>query len=194
MEPILAGIDFGAKRSGFTAIAVQQTQLVQIFQAKAKQDADIWVREILLDLGVTAVAIDAPLSLPGALVGLNAFDNFHYRKADIESKAMSPMFLGGLTARAIELKSWADHNGMEMYETYPKKTALHLNLDMNSYKKDQQYLATATKELFRAMNCSAVEVENWHQFDALLALHSMLRIHIGKAKVLGDSREGLMYF
>ena len=27
----------------------------------------------------------------------------HFRKADHELKAMSPMFLGGLTARAIEL-------------------------------------------------------------------------------------------
>lgn len=53
---------------------------------------------------INLVCIDAPLSLPGVYFDKNKFHDYLYRKCDNACKAMSPMFVGAFTARAIQLQ------------------------------------------------------------------------------------------
>lgn len=94
-----AGVDYGSKLAGTTVITfLSQNQLVT-YQSPKGKNADDWLKNLLSTQKIGTIYIDAPLSLPSAYCGKG--DNFHYRKADQMLHAMSPMFLGGLTARAI---------------------------------------------------------------------------------------------
>ena len=99
----IVGIDFGAQFSGNSVIAHLTNNEVQLIQVAKKQHTDSWLKAMLEEINPNAVYIDAPLSLPIAYHGQG--QNFHYRQADIDTRAMSPMFLGGLTARAMNLKN-----------------------------------------------------------------------------------------
>ena len=143
------------------------------------------------------IGIDAPLSIPGALKGLDGFSNYHYRVADIEAKAMSPMFLGGLTARAIELKDQIERLYFsKVIEVYPKLAAQNLRLQMTRYKKDRGYLeeclAIVTENVHWLIDQS--QITNWHQFDALLALMSTEKFTRNTCSCIGNKAEGLIYF
>ena len=121
------------------------------------------------------------------------------KKADLQSHAMSPMFLGGLTARAIQWAHLAQQRGTAIIEAYPKLVAQHLALDMRRYKKDASYLEAATGVVKAHLNeltsLSTLPTPlNWHQFDAVLALCTAVRFSQGKAVPLGDKEEGVLYF
>jgi len=197
MGKVTLAIDFGSKTSGYTAAALQdERNKITLYQARKGENADIWLKELIQRTSPEVVAIDAPLSLPGVYSKLEHCSNHHYRHCDLEAGAMSPMFLGGLTARAIELKSWLLQNtDAEVIEVYPKLVAQRLALDKR-YKKDSSYLEEALvaldKELTGTMPGDAGE--NWHRFDALMALIAANRYVAGTAEKIGLETEGIIYF
>ena len=131
------------------------------------------------------VYIDAPLSLPKAYYGNG--QNFHYRSADIETRAMSPMFLGGLTARAMSLKS--QFEGTHFFEVYPAYFQSKI-IQSNHYKKDiDKFLSDLLKKIPLPL---ANTPDNWHQMDALMALTSGLRHQKNKHLSIGETNEGII--
>ncbi len=197
MGEVIAGIDYGSKTSGFTCIAFLEGNKIHMHQSAKNNDADLWLKGLIQKYQPLLVGIDAPLSLPGALKGLAGFSNFHYRLADIEARAMSPMFLGGLTARAIELSTWMQNElPSHTIEVYPKLAAEALDLDMKRYKKDNTYLQNSLAILFERVHWMVdhLNISNWHQFDALLALYTAEKYSLKTASSCGNEEEGLIYF
>ena len=106
MEIVALGIDYGSKTSGFTAAAGYSSKgVVQVHQSTKGKDADAWLLDLIKNLKPKYIAIDAPLSIPGVFIDPASFNNYHYRECDRLAGAMSPMFLGGLTARAMQLSA-----------------------------------------------------------------------------------------
>jgi predicted nuclease with RNAse H fold len=197
MGGVIAGVDYGSKTSGFTCVAFIKENKIHLHQAAKNKNADLWLKGLFERYEPRLIGIDAPLSLPGALRGLSGFSNYHYRLADIETRAMSPMFLGGLTARAIELRTWIQSRLSSVaIEVYPKLAAEGLNLDMKRYKKDKTYLFYALTALQEKVTWSmdGLEVSNWHQYDALLALYTAEKFNRKTCSSYGNEEEGLIYF
>lgn len=188
----LIGIDYGSKTAGTTVIAFEQGGRVSFLQTTKGIDADKWLLEHLEQLCPRLICLDAPLSLPGVFTGLPGEDYF-YREADRLTGAMSPMFLGGLTARAMRLRKIISTKHIEVLETYPGYLARFVvELDPVKYKKDNQYLSVAVESLQQhgfPYTCEKAPT-NWHQFDALLALYSASRASKGHAITFGTPQEG----
>lgn len=196
MGEIILGIDYGSKRSGFTAAAALLDNTIHIYQCAKGEDADQWLQDLLSENKPTIVGLDAPLSLPGVYRNLKGCENYHYRHCDMQASAMSPMFIGGLTARAIALSQWIRSNlSAEVIEVYPKLAAQSLELSAK-YKKDNTYLDQAQEQLAKALGGAQFleKLSNWHQFDAALALLATLRYSRGEAQKIGREVEGLIYF
>ena len=191
----IVGIDYGSKLAGTTVLAIFDTDTKQILlqQSAKKQDADAFVLSVLREHPADIVGIDAPLSLPGVYRELEGDHDFHYRAADRQAKAMSPMFLGGLTARAMKLASEIDATTIEVY---PKLGAERYQLQDIGYKGDKEAIQPCLKALDERTDLSVGElsIENWHQFDALLALEITWRYHNNLADHYGDAKEGMLYF
>ncbi|MCB0586850.1 MAG: hypothetical protein KDD06_16200 [Phaeodactylibacter sp.] len=188
----IAGIDYGSKLAGTTAIAFVENNLACLLQSERKQDADSFIREWVSAWNPTHLFLDAPLSLPGVYRGLPWCNDFFYREADRALKAMSPMFLGGLTARAIQLKTQLRKEGVEILEVYPSYLARELGIGRQQYKKSLSCLPVATKALSSHLPFPLKEdkLDSWHQFDALLALISGFRYGQGRHLLFGDEAEG----
>ena len=97
------GVDYGSKMAGTTVVAVARERQIDLLQSGRKQDADAWLLETAVAQQPDHIFLDAPLSLPGVYRHLPGRSDYFYREADRELQAMSPMFLGGLTARAMQL-------------------------------------------------------------------------------------------
>ena len=136
MEVVALGIDYGSKTSGFTAAAsYSSTGTVQVYQSAKGKDADAWLLNLINDLKPKNVAIDAPLSLPGVFIDPSAFNNYNYRACDGITGAMSPMFLGGLTARAMQLSAKLKALKIESCsETDPNMVCGTLGLNLTRYQ------------------------------------------------------------
>lgn len=183
------GVDFGAKLAGTTVIAsINEKHEVQFTQSERKRDADRFLREEVQRQGPQMIFIDAPLSLPLACRETHPHEpgDFFYRACDREIKAMSPLFLGGLTARAMNFASHCAQDRISVRETYPAGLARLMNWP----DRPLQIVADWLQSEFR-INLS-VAPANPHQFDALLALISGLRFSSGVATTLGDEKEGLV--
>lgn len=190
MKPTLAGIDYGSKRAGTTAIAALRNERVELLLCPKKKDADRFVLSWAAAHHPQVLYLDAPLSLPGVYRGLPGCSDYFYRRADREANAMSPMFLGGLTARAMKLK--ADLQPLPVREVYPGGLARRLNLPAQGYKKtgDPAGLARQLAERFGLQPPEPPGKWNWHLFDALLCLCIGLRQQRGQAILLGRPDEG----
>ena len=163
-----AGIDFGAKLAGTTALTFLDDDQLKILQVEKGQDTDQWVLKTIADQNLSQVFIDAPISLPGAYYGRG--DNFSYRKSDILLRAMSPMFLGGLTARAIQLKSELSKNGVSCIEVYPGGF-IRQNLTFKSlYDKKKLFSIYAMLDVFSPNLPYSISdaPKNYHQLDSLI--------------------------
>ncbi|MCX8147668.1 DUF429 domain-containing protein [Thermaurantimonas aggregans] len=197
-ECVLFGVDFGSRYAGTTVIAVYEPFKIYFLSCKKEEDADAFIEQSAIHFSPDCIFLDAPLSLPGRYVGLEGFDDYFYRKADIQCGAMSPMFLGGLTARAIRLRDKLALMGIFVFETYPKLLASELDLLVLGYKKDKTHLQTCRAKiasLFNpAISLKESSIESWHHFDALLALMSAMKYRCKKATALGDPKEGLIYY
>ena len=188
----IAGIDYGSKLAGTTVIAYLKDGKAQFLQTKKKQDADQFILEKLAVLNIQKVFLDAPLSLPGVYRGLLGYEDFFYRKGDKLLRAMSPMFLGGLTARAMRLHRQLQANNIEVLEIYPAQLAQRLQLSDLNYKKKTENIAGVVAHLATLLPYSfdASIIKNWHQVDALLALYSGWRYEQDEHEVFGAVEEG----
>ena len=116
-KSVICGVDFGAQLSGNTVVAVNTGSIVSLHRPKKGEETDSWIVKLLTELNPALVAIDAPLSLPGIYLEPKKYTDYFYRACDRELQAMSPMFLGGLTARAMRLKDILTKTTVEVIET-----------------------------------------------------------------------------
>lgn len=188
----ILGLDFGSKMAGTTAVCFDAGGL-QFEQSQKGKDADAFIMEIVDMLQPSKIFMDAPLSLPKAYFGQSGND-FFYRRCDRELKAMSPMFLGGLTARAIRLKHLFATAGIVVLEAYPRglvnKLAENNGLFTALYKNDLPAFTGLLVETFGIKMFSAPT--SWHQCDALLAYLTGTRWLDGRHTQFGDAGEGLI--
>lgn len=192
---MILGIDYGSKLAGTTVVAFEQDGFVRFEASDKKQDADQMILDLAEDLSPKLVAIDAPLSLPGVYQGLPGAKDYFYRKADSELKAMSPMFLGGLTARAIKLKDHLEKKGVTVIEAYPVKTGSDLGLKDHGYRSKDVDFPVIIRKLTQATSWQIREEGlTGHHIDAVLALYTAQRFREGLAKQAGIENEGLIYY
>ena len=181
------GIDFGAKLAGSTAVCRAKNGELHLLQSAKKQDADAWLRSLIAELKSPAIFMDAPLSLPSVYRGFGS--DYHYRACDRAVSAMSPMFLGGLTARAMQLRSGFPE--IPFYEAYPAHHVRLLFAGAMGYKTDLNlFLEKLTQKLPYTF---ATRPENWHQVDAALAWLTGWRHGRGEGIAFGKEAEGLIW-
>jgi uncharacterized protein len=187
------GVDYGSKLAGTTTAAMVQQGKLQVWQSEKGKDADEWLRDLVLRLKPQVVYIDAPLTLP-KVYSMEAYtpdSDFFYRQADREVQAMSPMFIGGLTARAIRLRTQLAASGIALLETYPAEAVQLLLPQLQGYKKDPAALPAYAEMLQGLLPYNFQQpLQNWHQLDAILAWLSGYRHSHGKSILYGDAREG----
>jgi predicted nuclease with RNAse H fold len=189
---MICGIDYGSKLAGTTVLAWYNGQQFGIEQSQPKADADAWLEKRMAELQPEAIFLDAPLSLP-AVYAQQGADDYFYRQADRELQCMSPMFLGGLTARAMRLAAQWRKQGFAVYEAYPAAVWREIGSSKLLYKKDLADLAACYTHCCTILALPFPEPTNWHQFDALLALITALRWQSGAVKCYGHSHEGQIY-
>ena len=195
LELPLIGIDYGSKLSGNTVIAYVSQGRLCVEQVAPKKDADQFLIKWIETHRPGKVFIDAPLSLPGVFTKPEKYTDYFYRRADRELKAMSPMFLGGLTARAMKLQSQWSALPIDFVETYPGYLARKILFpEEKSYKKERDKIPAFVQKLALLLPfpLARPQIPNWHQVDALLAFFSAWRAQEGKAQCFGDPEEGLI--
>lgn len=202
-KAIVAGVDLGGKQSGNTALCVLDAEAVITLQAQRGKDGHIWLHEQIMARKVTHVFIDAPLSLPGVYRGLKGYDDYHFRLADRQLGAMSPLFLGGLTASAMELAATWREKGITTVEVYPSALVRQLGLEryygtrhspetvirflekLRAHPKTRKYLSQ--------VNWNIGDSPSRHEADAILCFLSGMRFLAGNALSYGREEEGLMW-
>ena len=197
MDETLFGIDYGSKLTGNTVIAIFHEMKIFFMNVDKGVDADKFILNAANHFTPQKIFIDAPLTLPGVYLKINGCNDFHFRQADLDLGAMSPMFLGGFAARAMELKLALEQIGIEIYETYPRILATRLNLKTKGYKGSVLGLKDCRSEVVNHFSSSIQlrihEITTWHHLDALLALMSALNYIQGEGKTYGLKEEGLIY-
>ena len=179
------GIDYGSNLAGTTAICFQQDQSLHIRSSVKKQRADQFIADFVAGADYEQIFIDAPLSLPSAYH--NQGDDFFYRICDRELKAMSPMFLGGLTARAMALKNKLSN--IAFYETYPRQLVRLMPLEVQKqYKADIQGFVMQLSDVL-SLDIKT-EISTWHMVDSILAWCSGRRFAQGEHRAYGSADEG----
>ncbi len=187
MNQNFLAIDYGAKLAGTTATCFVQNNELQLSQSAKKQDADAWLRSIIAAQQPSAVFMDAPLSLPSVYRGVGS--DYHYRACDRAVGAMSPMFLGGLTARAMQLR--AAFPELPFYEAYPAHHVRLLFAGATGYKTDLDlFLEKLTERLPYPFEKYP---ENWHQVDAALAWLTGWRHGRAEGIAFGEVGEGVIW-
>lgn len=184
MEQIV-GIDYGAKLSGNTVLAYLYENKVCFEQVEKKINADNWLITKLKEYNFESVYLDVPLSLPNAYLGKG--NNFHYRECDKETKAMSPMFLGGLTARAMSLSNQLSK--INFYEVYPAHFQRTMINSVHYKKNIEWFLTDYFKKFDSTLNSNP---QDWHQVDALLALTSGMLHQRNEHITIGNPNEGII--
>lgn len=191
----IAGVDYGSKLAGTTALAWFQEDKVRLAISEKQKDADQWLINLLGGIETRILFIDAPLSLPSVYhKGIaDGSSDYFYRAADRAAQAMSPMFIGGLTARAMRLKTTL--SAVECVESYPKRLATALGLVDFGYKKKDGDLQKCSQVIEAFLGVPFADpVLSWHLLDASLALCTGVRWVNGSAQSLGDQQEGLIWF
>jgi len=193
----ICGVDYGSRMAGTTVLAYMAEQVVHFEYAEKKQCADTFLKTTILALNLEKVYIDAPLSIPGVFANQNDFSDYFYRESDKSLKAMSPMFLGGLTARAMQLKAFFErhHPSVCFKEVYPGGLIRQDESFISGYKQE---LSTAIGSMNHNLQhlglvVREIDVRNWHAFDALLALFIGIKVETGLSNPFGNSSEGYIY-
>ena len=190
---LLTGIDYGNKMAGTTVIAALLEDGVRFFQSEQKKDADRFILDWVGLYRPTSIFLDAPLSLPKVYRDPSAGENYFYREADRLLNAMSPMFLGGLTARAMQLRARLEAFPVQVFEVYPRRLAQEMSLTEIGYKKAPGYLDPCLQQLLaQAPLLVATPPATWHHFDALLALTTGWRYQNNLHRSFGDPAEGVI--
>lgn len=191
----LVGIDFGSKLAGTTVICSFFKGRLHFDASKIREDADAFLLNKVGILKPDFVFIDAPLSLPGRYTGRNDCQDYFFREADIEMGAMSPMFIGGLTSRAIKMKDNLEKRGVKVFETYPTYEAKLIGLSDQMYKRDDRHIESLAAQLGESTGLAIPQntISDWHHFDALLAFVAGMRFLRGQHRAIGKEDEGLIY-
>ena len=187
------GIDYGSKLAGTTVITWNENHTLKQSSSLPKRDADKFLLEIILDLKPESIFIDAPLSLPKVYCGRG--DDYHYRECDRALSAMSPMFLGGLTARAMKIASMFKRNEIFVYETYPKGLVQQNEVLSSLYtKKDSSCIPKLISELDSLTEQYNLpkSIDTMHHLDSLLAWISGYRFQNDKHLEFGSKEEGII--
>ncbi len=183
------GVDFGARSSGNTAVCVHEGGLFHFHRSTKGADGDAWLQEVIDTLRPEAIYIDAPLSLPGAYSGRGE-DHF-FRAADRQAGGMSPMFLGGLTARAMAFAARWRKTGITVHEAYPSALIRHawegLKIKPGAAIRPSQLRIMAGMVLM-----PPPEPTDRHEADAWLCWVIGHRHRTGQAQVFGVPGEGLI--
>ncbi len=189
-----AGIDYGSKLAGTTVIAFYSVQAghITFYKTARGQDADAFILAHFEQNPWNAAFLDAPLSLPGVYRDPSKGGDFFHREADRATNAMSPMFLGGLTARAMRLAATLELKGIATREVYPGKLAKKMGLDTLGYKTREIAPSALAATLQRVLSFPVHldSVDTWHAFDAILAYMSGWRYMRGEHETFGDPQEG----
>lgn len=184
---MIAGVDFGSKLSGQTVVAILDNDIIQVQRSEKGKDADDFLLGVLEATKITLVGIDAPLSLPGLYLG-NGSDYF-FREADRDLGAMSPMFLGGLTARAIRIRDKLVMGGKNVIEVYPAIKILELGCTTDD--EPEMVIQKMLTQNHWSLNFTG----KWdaHTRDSILALMSAHAYNKGDYKSFGNKEEGMIY-
>jgi predicted nuclease with RNAse H fold len=189
-SPFWLGIDFGAKLAGTTAVCYLDKDKLHLQQSKKKKDADVFLTHIIHELNPTHVFIDAPLSLPGKYTSTG--NDYFFRECDKAVGGMSPMFIGGLTARAIKLKDAFIH--ADFFEAYPSYLAKHRYTDIITDYRASKTL-NITNDIISKLTGKEIQdlPHNTHQLDALLCWIIGKRYFQNEAECFGNEQEGLVW-
>jgi len=186
------GIDYGSKLAGTTSICFSENSLLYVFQSQKKQDGNKFIHYWIKLKKPELAFIDAPLSLPGIYTGEGT--DYFYRKCDLEVKGMSPMFIGGLTARAIKLKNELTLYNCRLIECYPRQL-----VNVLFGKKAPDYgKKWGIDKFLKILNTKipfpfSDMISSWHMIDAVLAWLTGYRYNNNYALKYGEEREGLIY-
>lgn len=194
----LVGIDFGAKLAGTTVCCVLTDSLVRFERCAKGLNADEFVHKLIAEVRPTLVGIDAPLSLPLVYRTVESSSNadYFYREGDRLLGAMSPLFLGGLTARAMRLKALVQSDDCAVVEVYPAALRREIGEHLEGLTKDR---CGNDPELFRRLVTRIaqwgdlpppLDPLSWHDVDSFLALLSTIRYQRGVARMVGLAEEG----
>ena len=183
------GIDFGARSAGNTVVCVREKGLFRFHRSAKDSDGDAWLRSLIDELRPAGIYIDAPLSLPGVYTG-RGHDHF-FRAADRQAGGMSPMFLGGLTARAMALASAWKSAGIAVHEAYPSALVRHAweNLGI---RPGASIPASKLRLMAGMVLVPPPEPADRHEADAWLCWVVGHRHQRGEAKVFGTMEEGVI--
>jgi predicted nuclease with RNAse H fold len=194
LKKTIVGIDYGSKYAGTTVICYNSAHQVRFIPSSKNVDADSFLLTELTFLDPDLVMIDAPLSLPGVFWLGNGYSDHFFRKCDKEVRAMSPMFLGGLTARAMSLKKCMNGMGNKMLETYPRRLVEELGLPRSNYKNKKGDLPVFVDHLVRKLGVriNSPQLISWHHVDALLAFLSGIRYLENRSSKYGLPEEGII--
>lgn len=185
------GIDFGAKLSGNTSVAWHEKNKIQVAKVAKGEDADSWLEKVIQQLTPKIICIDAPLSLPAGFYKQG--DDFFYRQCDRELHAMSPMFLGGLTARAMRLANLWTMNSIKVYEIYPKALIQYVHFSLLYKYKNLNDISSFIHELSVFYPVAFPQNSlSWHDVDAILAWCTGWRIQQKIALKFGNDKEGVI--
>ncbi len=184
---MIAGIDFGSKLSGNTVVALLENNKVYFNRSEKGKDSDVFLLEVLHSDSIQIVGIDAPLSLPLKYFGKG--DDYFFREADRELGAMSPLFLGGLTARAIRIRDILVESQKQVIEVYPSVKLIEQGFSSSDEveKVMEMILHSMSWKVEKLVKIDA------HTRDSLLALLSVEAFRCQKAKCFGLVEEGLIY-
>lgn len=184
------GIDFGAKLAGTTALAWNTGSEVRIEQVQKGKDADEWLLKRISEIKPQIIILDAPLGLPSAYRGKG--EDFFYRECDRQLQAMSPMFLGGLSARAMKLNHTL---GGVLIEGYPSAFVRYRMGEpwTESYKqKDQSHFLTQLSGFMPEIRFQTPA--NNHQTDALICWHIAALYSQKEHMKAGNPTEGIIVY
>jgi uncharacterized protein len=187
----ICGIDFGAKLSGKTSIAYILNNELRILSCSPKSDADDFLLGFIKQSTIQIIFLDAPVSLPIIYSNSNLGSDFFYRQCDKQTNAMSPMFLGGLTARAMSLKQQLSQKNIDVLETYPTALCKHLNIQRDKSVDGIKSMFSQIKTLAKEISIN-IEPNNIHELDAVLALFSGIRYLKNEHLTIGNLKEGLI--
>ncbi|MCF8217711.1 MAG: DUF429 domain-containing protein [Bacteroidales bacterium] len=190
------GIDYGSKMQGTTAVAYEEKGMLQTALSEKGKDADRWLFDRIDNIQPHAVCIDAPLSLPGVYTNSEGYTDYFYRKCDSELGAMSPMFIGGLTARAMKFADQLHKKNIQVYEAYPGGLARKVLPRQSGYKKKKAQIPRVLNMLIPYLpanvNLHHADFAEWHQVDALLTWIIGYRISEGMDESFGNANEGVI--
>ncbi|MEL7432249.1 MAG: hypothetical protein AAGI90_06995 [Chlamydiota bacterium] len=183
-----AGVDYGAKFRASTAITFLKKKTITTVLSPKKTDVDLWLEDFLQKEGIHVVFMDAPLSLPKIYFDpLDQESSHHFRQVDRELGAMSPLFLGGLTARAMAFKQKIEKRGATVLETYPSAI---LRKRFSEKTLDEALLLIASEVEFAF---PSIDGMNPHEKDSILAWYAGYRYHKKESMIFGRKEEGQIF-